>query len=38
MHQSESALEKERHKILWDSEIQIDHSLPERKPDFVLIK
>ena len=46
MHKLESVLEIEMHKILWDFEIQMDHSVLEiqmdhsvltRKPDFMLI-
>ena len=27
----------ETHKILWDFEIQIDHPIPFRRPDLILI-
>ena len=30
MHKLETVLENERHKILWDLEIQTDHSIPAR--------
>ena len=37
MHKPESVLEKETRKILWDSEIQIDHLFPAKRPDLLLI-
>ena len=33
----ESVLEDETHKILWNFEIQMDHLLPSRRPDLVII-
>ena len=38
MHEPESMLENETHKILWDFEKQTDHFTPARKPDWVIIK
>ena len=37
MHQLESVLKNETHKILWDFEIQTNHLISDRRPDFVLI-
>ena len=37
MHKQESALENERHKILWDFEIQTDHPISARRSDLVLL-
>ena len=37
MHKPESVQENGMHKILWDIQIQIDHSIPFRKPGLVLI-
>ena len=33
----ESDLENETHKLLWDFEIQMDHLIPVRIPDFVIV-
>ena len=38
MHDSESVLENETHKLLWDFEIQTDHLIPARQPDIVIVK
>ena len=38
MHKSESVQENETHKIVWDFEIQIDHLIPARRPDIVLVR
>ena len=35
MHNPESVLENETHKILWDIEIQIDHLISARWPVIV---
>ena len=35
MHNPESALENEAHKILWDFEIQMDQLISARRPDLV---
>ena len=37
MHNPESVLENEMHKILWNFGIQTDHQIPARKPDLVII-
>ena len=37
LHKQESVLENERHKILWDFEIQTDCSIPVRRPNQVSI-
>ena len=38
MHNPESVLENETHKILWDSEIQTDHIISARRLDLVIVK
>ena len=35
---SESVLEKELHKLIWDFEIQTDHLISIRPPDIIIIK
>ena len=35
-HESESVLENEDYKILWDFSIQTDHVIGGRRPDLVL--
>ena len=37
MHNPESMIENETHKILWDFEIQMDHLISIRWPDQVII-
>ena len=37
MHKTESIQENERHKILWDFEIQTDHLVSARRPDVVTV-
>ena len=37
MQKTESFLENETHKILWDFEIQTDFLIPARIPDLVII-
>ena len=37
MVNTESVLENEAHKILWDFEIQIDHLISARQPDVVIV-
>ena len=37
MHKQEYVLENETHKILWDSEVQMDHTLSPWRSDSVLI-
>ena len=38
MHNPESVLENEMHKLLWDFETQTDHLILARRPDLVIIK
>ena len=38
MHNPESVLENEVHKILWDFEIQTNHQIFARQPDLVIVK
>ena len=38
MYNSESVLENEVHKLLWDFEIQTDHLISARRPDIGIIK
>ena len=37
MHNLESILENETHKLLWDFEIQTDHQILARQPDQVIV-
>ena len=37
MHNPESVLKNEMHKVLWDFEIQIDHLISARRPDLVIV-
>ena len=37
-HESESVLENEDYKILWDFSIQTDHVIEPRRPDFVVVE
>ena len=37
MHNSESVLENEIHKILWDSETETDRPISARRPDLVIV-
>ena len=37
MHNPESVLENETHKLLWDFDIQTDHLISARRPDLVII-
>ena len=37
MHNPESVLENEMHKLLWDFEIQTDHQISARRPDLKII-
>ena len=37
LHQPESVLENETHKILWNFEIQMDHPISSKRPGLVLI-
>ena len=35
MHNPESVLENETHKVLWDFEVQMDHLISARRPDLL---
>ena len=37
MHNPKSALENDTHKLLWDFDIQTDHLILARQPDFIII-
>ena len=37
MHNPESVLENDTHKLLWDFEIQTDHLISARRPDLIII-
>ena len=37
MYNSESVLENETHKLLWDFKIQTDHLISARRPDLIII-
>ena len=37
MHNSASVLENDTHKLLCDFNIQTDHLIPNRRPDFIII-
>ena len=37
MHNPELILENDSHKLLWDFNIQTDHLIPARRPDFIII-
>ena len=37
MHNSESVLENETHKFLWDFEIKTDHLFPAGRPDLMIV-
>ena len=37
MHNPESILENETHKLLWDFEIQMDHLITVRQPNLVIV-
>ena len=37
MHNPESVLENEMHKLLWDFDIQTDHLISARQPDLIII-
>ena len=37
MHKPNSNLENKMHKILWDFVIQMDHPIPARRPEQMLI-
>ena len=38
MHNPESVLEDETHKILWGFDIQTDHQISARRPDLEQLK
>ena len=38
MHNPASVLENDTHEILWDFDIQTDHLISARRPDFIRIK
>ena len=38
MHNTESVLENETHKILWNFEVQMDHLILARRADLVIVK
>ena len=38
MHKLEYVLENETHKVFWEFEIKIDHQIPARRPDQVIVK
>ena len=37
MHNLESVLENEMHKLLWDIDIQTDHRFSTRRPDLMMV-
>ena len=37
MHNPAAVLEKDTHKLLWDFNIQTDHLISARRPDFIII-
>ena len=37
MHNPESALEDEMHKLLWDFKKQTDHLISTRRPDLMIV-
>ena len=37
IHNTESALENETNKLLWDFEIQKDHEISARRPDLEIV-
>ena len=37
MHNPAPVLENDSHKLLWDFNIQTDHLIPARRPDFIII-
>ena len=37
MHNPAAFLENDTHKFLWDFDIQMDHLIPARRPDFIII-
>ena len=37
MHNPAPVLENDSHKILWDFNIRMDHLIPARRPDIIII-
>ena len=37
MHNPRSVLENETHRLLWDLEIQTDHLISTKRPDYIII-
>ena len=37
MYKLESVLENDKHKLLWDFNIQTDHLISTRRPDLIII-
>ena len=37
MHNPISVMENDTHKLLWDFDIQTDHSISARPPDLIII-
>ena len=37
MHNPESVMENETHKLLWDFEIKTDHLISARRPDLKIV-
>ena len=37
MHNPASVIENDSHKLLWDFNIQMDHQIPARRPDLIII-
>ena len=37
MHNPAPVLENDTHKLLWDFDIQMDHLIPARRPDLIII-
>ena len=37
MHNPESLVENETHKLLWDFKIQTDHLISAKRPDLVIV-
>ena len=38
MHNPASVPENDRHKLLWDFNIQMDHLISDRRPDLIITK
>ena len=37
MHNQVPDLENDTHKLIWDFNIQTDHLIPARRPEFIII-